>query len=132
MKDKFALTRGWIAKAQSDLSSTKKLVNSDGPYDTSCFHAQQTIEKLLKAVLAFHSKPIPKTHDLEELQRICLEFVTIPSLGELDFTEITDYAVGIRYDLDFWPEQELALESIAYAEKVLKIIKQILPKQCHA
>ena len=84
MKDKFALTRGWIAKAQSDLSSAQKLVISDGPYDTACFHAQQTIEKLLKAVLAFHSKPIPKTHDFEELQHICLEFVTIPSLGELD------------------------------------------------
>ncbi|MFQ5769509.1 MAG: HEPN domain-containing protein [bacterium] len=32
--------------------NVQRMVNSDGPYDTACFHAQQAIEKLLKAFLA--------------------------------------------------------------------------------
>ncbi len=130
MKDKFVLTRGWLAKAQSDLSSASKLVDTNGPYDTACFHVQQSIEKLLKAYLAFHDKPIPKTHDLEELQQLCLDISSIPSLEKLDFTEVTNYAVEIRYDLEFWPERELAQEGIEMAKKVLKIIRQILPEEC--
>lgn len=107
MKDKIALTRGWLAKAESDLVSAKKLFDSNGPFDAACFHAQQAIEKLLKSFLAYHGQPIPKTHDLEELQLTCLEIVPIDDLQKIDLTEITDYAVEIRYDLEFWPESEL-------------------------
>ncbi|MEW6107540.1 MAG: HEPN domain-containing protein, partial [Bacillota bacterium] len=42
---------------------------SEGPYDTACFHCQQAAEKHLKAFLAYHERPIPHTHDLEELAR---------------------------------------------------------------
>ena len=130
MKDKFGLTRGWIAKAQSDLVNAQRMVNSDGPYDTACFHAQQAIEKLLKAFLAFHGKPIPKTHDLDELQNLCLEITHLPSLAKIDLTETTDYAVAMRYDLEFWPEQETALEAVQLAVKILNLIYKVLPKVC--
>lgn len=131
MKDKLALTRGWLAKAESDLVSAKKLFDGDGPFDTACFHAQQAIEKLLKAFLAYHGQPIPKTHDLQDLQQACLEIVPIDDLQKIDLTEITDYAVEIRYDLEFWPESELANEAIQIAEKVKKIILTVLPDKCH-
>jgi HEPN domain-containing protein len=57
----------------------------------------------LKAFLIFHGKPVPKIHDLEELQRQCILIEPFAELQQLDFSQITDFAVEIRYDIEFWP-----------------------------
>ena len=93
MKDKHDLVQGWLAKSDSDLAAANVLLEGDGPYDTVCFHTQQAVEKMLKGLLAFYELPIPKTHDLDELQRLCLEVQTWPELAKFDLTQITDYAV---------------------------------------
>ncbi|MGC1377897.1 MAG: HEPN domain-containing protein [Anaerolineales bacterium] len=59
MKDNRDLAFGWLAKAESDLSAANWML----PFDTACFHAQQAIEKALKAMLAFCAQPIPRSHD---------------------------------------------------------------------
>ena len=71
MKDRGALAQGWFRKADSDLADARRSVASEGPYDTACFHAQQAVEKYLKGYLAWREQAIPRTHDLEELQRLC-------------------------------------------------------------
>lgn len=131
MKDKDDLVRGWLTKATSDLGAADLLLDSSGPYDTVCFHAQQAIEKILKGFLAFHGLPIPRTHDLEELQRLCLNIGPFPNLAGIDLTQITDYAVAIRYDFDFWPDQKTAAEALILAEQVRDIILDALPPECH-
>ena len=65
MKDNVALALGWMRKGDSDLADARRTVGSGGPYDTACFHAQQAVEKYLKALLAFDGQPIPRTHDLK-------------------------------------------------------------------
>ena len=55
------LAKGWIAKADSDLATAELVVNTGGPFDTACYHAQQAIEKCLKAVLAASGAGIPRT-----------------------------------------------------------------------
>ena len=58
--------REWITKAENDLITavhTLKL-NEDCPTDTVCFHAQQCVEKYLKALLVFRATPFPKSHDI--------------------------------------------------------------------
>ena len=67
MKDRFDLTRGWLLKANSDIHTTQRMLEGDGPYDTACFHTQQAVEKYLKSLFAFLGEPIPRTHNLEEL-----------------------------------------------------------------
>ncbi|HID30502.1 MAG TPA: HEPN domain-containing protein [Desulfobacterales bacterium] len=62
-----------------------------------CFHAQQGMEKYLKAWLIEHGVDFPKTHDLEALAKLCL-----PSLPELQslidgLRFLTSFAVEIRY-----------------------------------
>jgi len=37
---------------------------------------------------------------------------------KLNLEEVTDYAVAVRYDLEFWPEQDIAEEALQKAEKV--------------
>lgn len=107
MKEKADLVRGWIAKADSDLAAGQLLLTG-GPYDSVCFHAQQAIEKLLKALLTFYDQPPPRTHDLEELQRLALTVHKNAELAALDLFEASDYAVMARYDLQFWPDEETA------------------------
>jgi HEPN domain-containing protein len=38
------------------------MLGGEGPFDTVCFHAQQAIEKALKAMLAYNTRPIPRSH----------------------------------------------------------------------
>ena len=95
MSEKGDLVRGWLAKADSDLDAGRLLL-ANGPYDIACFHAQQAIEKLLKALLAFYDQSAPRTHDLEELQRLLLAIQDNPDLAALDLFEVSDYAVMAR------------------------------------
>jgi len=58
----------WIAKAEGDyLTASREICASPPNYDAVCFHAQQCIEKLLKAILIAEGKTSPRTHDLTVL-----------------------------------------------------------------
>ncbi len=127
MKNELDLTRGWFKKGDSDLSASERITSSDGPYDTACFHVQQAIEKYLKAFLAFHKQPIPRTHDLEELETLCAGIQPIPELTVLHLDDLTDYAVQLRYDFEAWPEQETAKDAIEIARQVRAIMLKLLP-----
>ena len=55
----------WIDKAAGDFLTATREAQADPPnYDAACFHAQQCIEKLLKASLIAKEEIPPKTHDL--------------------------------------------------------------------
>jgi len=96
------------------------------PYDTACFHVPQAIEKFLKAFLIYHDPSVPRIHDLEELKRLCLTIQLLPELDEIDLSEITDYAVEIWYDIEFWPDEQDLKESILIARKVRQIILDLI------
>lgn len=84
MKDRSVLARGWFRKGDSDLADARRTTASEGPYDTACFHAQQAVEKYLKGVLAWRGLEIPRTHDLEELQRLCIQLEPWAELASCD------------------------------------------------
>ena len=127
MKDRSALAQGWFRKADSDLADARRTAASDGPYDTACFHAQQAVEKYLKGVLAWRSFEIPRTHDLEELQRLCTQPEPWPELAVCDLTDLTAYAVELRYDAEFWPPQPTAADAIKLAEQVRACVLDRMP-----
>ena len=65
-----------------------------------CFHAQQAVEKALKAVLAARGVEFPFIHDIGGLTKLCRE-AGVPLLDEMDGVDrLTPYAVGLRYDDD--------------------------------
>ena len=58
----------WIAKAEGDfLTASREVCASPPNYDAVCYHAQQCIEKLLKAILIVQGVTPPRTHDLTVL-----------------------------------------------------------------
>lgn len=86
------LTQEWTEKAEGDYKVAASQWHIEDPvYDAICFHAQQCIEKYLKAWLAEQGVNFPKTHDLEALAKLCM-----PSLPEL--TSLLD---GLRFVTSF-------------------------------
>ena len=123
MNDRQSHARGWLAKAASDLVAARRLVSAGESYDAACFHTQQAVEKALKAILAAADAPIPRTHNLEDLQAQCLA-LSLPGLSndlaQLDVSELTPFAVELRYDMEFWPEPSVAEQAISLAEQVYR------------
>lgn len=62
------------------------------------FHAQQAVEKALKALLCASDLDYPRTHDLETLAKLLAgTSFALPFAGER-LRPLTPYAVDFRYD----------------------------------
>jgi HEPN domain-containing protein len=127
MHGKLELARGWFLKAESDLNTAKHMAESDGPYDTACFHAQQAAEKYLKGLLALAGEPLQRTHNREELQHLGESLPAWPLAG-LDLTQLSSYAVEARYDFEFWPDRQTAQEAVALALEVRRGVLGAVPQ----
>lgn len=65
--------KAWMAKAHSDmLCIDNNLAAQQVPWDTVVYHAQQAVEKTLKAFLISRRAPMPHTHDLGRLLDDCV------------------------------------------------------------
>lgn len=126
MKDQTDLIRGWLRKARSDMIAVEALVNAEA-FDTACFHAQQAAEKYLKVYLTHETTAFPYTHNLVKLVDLCIElddsFRTLLPI----VTPLVPYAVELRYDAEFWPEEETAREAWASAVAVEQFVLARLP-----
>lgn len=117
----------WKAKAQSDWKTVQILkADRNYPADTVCFHCQQFVEKLLKALLTAHEIETPRTHDLRRLIQLAQPFA--PQLSKLaDAADaLTVHGVESRYPDDFRQiDDEEMNEAIDLAGKLGDIL---LPK----
>ncbi|RJP14293.1 MAG: HEPN domain-containing protein [Candidatus Abyssobacteria bacterium SURF_5] len=118
------LAKAWLKKAQNDLvTASQTLLLPDGPTDTVCFHAQQAVEKALKAMLVYQNVAFPKIHDSLKLLDLVL-----PSAPDLEkyrqrFAEVSGYAIEVRYPSDLVePTREEALQAFKFAEEVVQKI----------
>lgn len=79
--ERVAETRAWFQKAAEDLCAARYEMQADPPFLSDIvFHAQQAAEKSLKGFLAWHGRPLRKTHDLVDLGRSCAAIE--PSLAD--------------------------------------------------
>jgi HEPN domain-containing protein len=62
------------------------------------FHAQQAIEKQLKALIAWRGISYPHSHDLRQLWTLCIELGEILPLLPWPIGRLQEYAVVLRYD----------------------------------
>lgn len=129
MNDSASLARQWMAKATNDRVAGERLLAAGGPYDAVCFHAQQAVEKALKALLAFAQAPIPHTHNLEDLQAACAQLTTVgvpAHLAAWDLAELTPFAVESRYDVEFSPDEQTARHAVALAGEVCTAVAGVM------
>jgi HEPN domain-containing protein len=125
------LIRGWLTKAERDLLTGRRALDGDPPIaDTAAFHAQQAVEKALKALLVFCDIEPPRTHVIALLLGRCAGI--IPELDRIgpSCSWLTAFAVEKRYpDSDTEPTAAEARESLGLAARVLTIIRDYLPEE---
>lgn len=124
-----ATPQEWLLHAKSDLKLAKLGLNEDVLPEQICFHAQQAVEKTLKAILLSRKVDFPFTHDLEELLD-SLEAAKIeipPNLS--DVGALTPYAVETRYP-GYWGEisENDVSEAVSFAEKAIEWAEEIIHK----
>lgn len=86
-------------KARSDEIALDKLADDpDVPDDLIGFHAQQALEKLLKAALAHAGVAPPRIHDLGELIARLGDAGLTPPTSASEARALVPWAVEFRYD----------------------------------
>lgn len=102
-----------LRKANADLAATRTLAADADPHDEAIgFHAQQAVEKALKAVLALSELPSPRTHDLTYLvELLATHGIDAPAtIAEPEW--LSPWAVTTRYDgLDDTLDRHAAIEA---------------------
>jgi HEPN domain-containing protein len=117
----------WLFRENEDIAVIEKLFESEPELyaSTICFHAQQAIEKFLKAFLVFYNIDFPKTHDLDYLLLECKK-IDVKNF-DIDLGSLTDFGVSIRYPDDFYlPDKDETAQYRGIALKVKKVIEDII------
>jgi HEPN domain-containing protein len=71
---------------------------TDNAHAATGFHAQQAVEKALKALLCLRDIDFPRTHDLESLINRLVGSGSVPDYTASHLRPLTPYAVDFRYD----------------------------------
>jgi len=125
--------QAWLKLAAEDLASARILLK-ENIYNQVCFHAQQTAEKSLKALIELKTK-VPKEHSLSKLFEISKE------LGY----ELSQFREGLEYLNIFYtstrypfvvgilptgsPSKEDAEKSLIIANNIYKFCEDLLRKE---
>jgi HEPN domain-containing protein len=120
MKNADDLVREWLSKAFKDkLSAQRELMFDEPVLESACFHAQQAVEKMLKAFCIYHEFAPPRTHDISSILQTlsAKDPAIIKQLEQAD--ELSDYAVDIRY-----PESPSRL-TVADANEAVSIVIKV-------
>jgi len=125
------IARDWVQKAENDLKNAAYTLGmgEDCPTDTVCFHAQQCVEKYLKAFLVLKSINFPKAYDIKELI-VLLPSNSRPKLTPEEQRRLTDYATVTRYPGDYEPiSLAEARRAVKIARRVRNEFRKLLPKE---
>jgi HEPN domain-containing protein len=86
-------------KASNDATAAREFAdNSEISDEIIGFHAQQAVEKWLKAVMASLGLPQQRTHDIDQLCRLLEEQGVELPVPRSRLAELTDFAVPLRYE----------------------------------
>ncbi|MBM9578648.1 HEPN domain-containing protein [Leptospira sp. 201903070] len=122
-----SLPNTWLIHAKSDLLLSKLGDREEILFNQLCFHAQQSAEKSLKAVLIKYNVDFEFTHNIKNLISSLPTEIERPDFFK-DLTILTDYAVSTRYPGDYeeilLPEYEkaisLAQQAFDWAEDLIR------------
>jgi HEPN domain-containing protein/predicted nucleotidyltransferase len=126
MKTNQDIAKTLLEKAKVDFESARILSQHLNQMESIGFHAQQAVEKALKAVLAYRDVHFPRTHDLGEI----LKMLVANGIGFderlNEAVKLNEFAVDMRYDtvefeIDAKTAVELAEQAITFAESLITL-----------
>ena len=117
----------WLTESDEDLETARVLIDRS-IYKQACFHAQQSAEKALKAVLLKRTGRIPRIHDLPALlAQLRRADPSIPDHGSAVQTLDPYYMLArypdVRPPGTPAPSRDDAAESFALAETLLNDLR---------
>ncbi len=122
------LLQEWISFAKMDFLTAKHLYEHmfPKPLEIICYHCQQSIEKLLKAVLISKGVMLKKTHDLGLLAEMLLEYEPVDNEYLEMCDDLTPYGVKIRYPQELYIEEYHVKKALQETEKLYSWLTEIL------
>jgi len=117
----------WLSFADDDIGLARHALMLEGkcPYRLIAYHAQQCVEKHLKAYLIFHYVDFPYTHNISRLLELCDEHTATNWIEELKIAEeLTPFAITTRYPGQ--DEEVSKEEAIRTAERVREVVRKVL------
>lgn len=123
-------TERWLVFAREDLRAAEVLLAED-IFNLACFHAQQSVEKALKGLLAQQGQLPPRVHTISELLTL------LPSEQFADLSQsllvLDDYYIPTRYPdtlpgtlPEGLPGRDQAVEALQLAQTVLQQVADVL------
>ena len=116
-------TAEWLKSAEMDLENVAHIIHLEHLTPIAAFHAQQCVEKCLKAVLEEHSKKVPKDHSTLRLYGLVRESIPLNiDIGVL--TDLDDLYIESRYpgELGLLPAGKPTLADVQEFFEVAKSI----------
>jgi len=86
----------WLKSAGSDLRTIEWILNDEALTHVVAFHAQQCVEKSLKALLEFLDRPVPKDHSTIRLYGLVANVLGM-ALDQDMLTDLDDLYINARY-----------------------------------
>jgi HEPN domain-containing protein len=122
-----------LSKAKEDEAAVRELLDNAAVTNSIVgFHAEQTAEKSLKAVLSSRRVAYPRTHNIAALLDLLYEAkIELPQWAE-DLRLLTPFRVATRYELFDSPVEnldradmyDLIRRVIAWAEREINVTNQ--------
>ncbi len=107
----------WLGKADDDLEAAGHLLNESGRFrGVIAFHAQQAVEKYIKAFLVYRQLEFPNTHDISKLLGIMATKDPVAAAELQGADLLTPYGAEVRHPSDapeLLPGEEIAAVEIA-------------------
>lgn len=112
-----------------DLNCAQFLLNMYPlPLEIICYHCQQSAEKYLKGYLVLYGMNPPKTHDLDELCKLCIELSnTFKDLVD-HCSDLTAYGVQPRYPFELMLEEQDMRQALNSAKAIRDYVVTLVPE----
>lgn len=122
------LWKEWLKFAEDDLRAAEHMFSTmyPKPLEIICYHCQQAVEKILKAILISNDLNVVKTHDLSFLLGRCVNFVRVEE-RQIDICGfLTPFGVIVRYPNELPVDEKMAEKALEYAGEFMDWGKQLL------
>lgn len=116
----------WISFSKKNLNTAKLLFDVNHYEDIIGIELQQSLEKLLKALMANDNTKIPKEHDLIKLYFIIENKLTLSKEELILLRSSTNY-----YKEDRYPNPYYSLPSKEEIKEILDFTEELFEKVCN-
>jgi len=121
------IVKDWIEKAEGDFATAQREMRArkNPNHDAACFHAQQCVEKYMKALLQQANVAFGKTHDLISLLDLLLETKPLWEEYRPLLRALNAFAVHFRYPGES-ADKAMATQAFKYCRMIRLRMREYL------